>query len=143
MKNINPTGAISDFVTVFREAGKKRWWISLVAASLTLGSFSLITLDHWKKPRPLPEITYITAWPADRTEAETQAFIAENQKRKDALEKAQQQADEETRALWKALGRVSGMDVDKLDEQGRKDRAAQEAAEKAKLEQLTGQKVER
>lgn len=142
-KNINPAGAIGDFVAVYRGAGKNRWWISLIAASLTLGSFSLITLESWKKPRPLPEITYITSWPADRTDAETKAFIAENQRRKDELEKAQRAADEETRNLWKALGRASGMDVDKLDEQGKKDRAAQEAASKAKLEQLTGQKLER
>lgn len=142
-KNINPAGAIGDFVAVYRGAGKNRWWISLIAASLTLGSFSLITLDSWKKPRALPEITYITAWPADRTEAETKAFIAENQKRKEANEKAQQAADAELRGLWKSLGRASGIDVDSIDAKAAKERAAEQAAEKARLEQLTGQKLDR
>lgn len=140
---MNPTGAIGDFITVFRQAGSNRWWIALIALGLTLGTFSVMSGESWKKPRALPEITYITAWPADRTEAETRAFIAENQQRKDALEAAQKAADEDARKLWKTLGRASGMDVEKIDAQAGKERAAQERADKAKLEQLTGQQLER
>ena len=140
---MNPTGAIGDFLTVYRQAGRNRWWIGLIAAGLTLGTFSIMTGESWKKPRALPQITYITSWPEDRTEEETRAFIIENQKRKDELEAAQKAADEEARKLWKTLGRASGMDVDKIDAQASKERAAQEAAEKARLEQLTGQKLER
>lgn len=141
--NINPAGAIGDFVTVFREAGPRRWYVSIAAASMTVLTFSLITMDSWKKQRALPEITYITSWPADRTEAETRAFIAENQKRKEALEAAQNAADEDTRKLWKTLGRVSGMDVDAMDAKGAAERAKEQAAEKARIEQLTGQKADR
>ncbi len=140
---MNPTGAIGDFLTVYRQAGRNRWWIGLIAAGLTVGTFSIMTGESWKKPRELPQITYITSWPEDRTEEETRAFIIENQKRKDELEAAQKAADEEARKLWKTLGRASGMDVDKIDAQASKERAAQEAAEKAKLDQLTGQKLER
>lgn len=140
---MNPTGAIGDFLTVYRQAGRNRWWIGLIAAGLTVGTFSVMTGESWKKPRELPQITYITSWPEDRTEEETRAFIIENQKRKDELEAAQKAADEEARKLWKTLGRASGMDVDKIDAQASKERAAQEAAEKAKLDQLTGQKLER
>ena len=141
--NINPAGAIGDFLTVFREAGPRRWYVSIAAASMTVLTFSLITMDSWKKQRALPEITYITSWPADRTEAETRAFIAENQKRKEALEAAQNAADEDTRKLWKTLGRVSGMDVDAMDAKGAAERAKEQAAEKARIEQLTGQKADR
>ena len=140
---MNPTGAIGDFLTIYRQAGRNRWWIGLIAAGLTVGTFSVMTGESWKKPRELPQITYITSWPEDRTEEETRAFIIENQKRKDELEAAQKAADEEARKLWKTLGRASGMDVDKIDAQASKERAAQEAAEKAKLDQLTGQKLER
>ncbi len=140
---MNPTGAIGDFITVYRQAGSNRWWIGLIAAGLTVGTFSIMAGESWKKPRALPQITYITSWPEDRTEEETRAFIIENQKRKDELEAAQKAADEEARKLWKTLGRASGMDVDKIDAQASKERAAQEAAEKAKLNQLTGQKLER
>ena len=140
---MNPTGAIGDFLTVYRQAGRNRWWIGLIAAGLTVGTFSVMTGESWKKPRELPQITYITSWPEDRTEEETRAFIIENQKRKDELEAAQTAADEEARKLWKTLGRASGMEVDKIDAQASKERAAQEAAEKAKLDQLTGQKLER
>lgn len=143
IKNINPTGAITDFIAVFRQAGSNRWWITLLALALTVGTFSIMTGESWKKQRPLPEITYITSWPADRTDAETQAFIAENQKRKEAAEKAQQAVDAELRGLWKSLGRASGIDVEAIDAKANKDRAAEQAAEKAKLEQLTGQKLDR
>ncbi len=143
IKNINPTGAITDFIGVFRQAGSNRWWITLVALALTIGTFSIMTGESWKKQRPLPEITYITSWPADRTDAETQAFIAENQKRKEAAEKAQQAVDAELRGLWKSLGRASGIDVEAIDAKASKERAAEQAAEKARLEQLTGQKLDR
>lgn len=142
LRNINPTGAIGDFVTVFREAGSRRWYVSIAAATMTLLTFSLITGDSWKRARPMPQVTYITSWPADRTEAETRAFIAENQKRKEALEAAQNAADEDTRKLWKTLGRVSGMDVDAMDAKGAAERAEEQAAEKARIEQLTGQKAD-
>ncbi|WP_088306691.1 hypothetical protein [Novosphingobium sp. B 225] len=143
IKNINPTGAITDFIAVFRQAGSNRWWITLLALAMTVGTFSIMTGESWKKQRPLPEITYITSWPADRTDAETQAFIVENQKRKEAAEKAQQAVDAELRGLWKSLGRASGIDVEAIDAKANKDRAAEQAAEKAKLEQLTGQKLDR
>lgn len=143
LRNINPTGAIGDFVTVFREAGPRRWYVSIAAATMTLLTFSLITGDSWKRARAMPEITYITSWPSDRTEAETKAFIAENQKRKESLEAAQNAADEDTRKLWKTLGRVSGMDVDSMDAKGAQERAKEQAAEKAKIEKLTGQKADR
>lgn len=142
LKNANPVGAIADFRNVYQQAGKNRWWIALVSAAVTISIFSTLTGESWKKPRPLPEIVYITSWPQDRTEAETKAFIAENQKRKEEREALQRAYEAEGRKLWKAVGKASGMDVDAMEKQADAERAAAEAAEKARIEQLTGQSVE-
>ncbi|HEX4848494.1 MAG TPA: hypothetical protein VFV30_10145 [Novosphingobium sp.] len=142
-QKINPGGAVSDLATVFRDAGPKRWPIALLSAAITVGVFSIMAGESWKKPRPLPEVTYITSWPTDRTDAETRAFIEENQKRKDAEEAAAAKADADARELWATLGKVSGMDVEKMKQQAEAERAAEAAKKKAETDALLKQvKVE-
>jgi hypothetical protein len=114
-RNINPTGAIGDFITVFKQAGSNRWRFAALSAAMTVGIFSIMSGESWRKMRPLPEVTYINSWPEDRTEAETRAFIEANQKRKEQREELQRQYDEEGRKLWKTLGRASGMDVEQIE----------------------------
>ena len=138
-QKINPTGAIADFRAVFREAGPKRWPVALVAASITIGIFSIMAAESWRVPRPLPEVTYIKSWPLDRTEEETKAFIAANQKEKDAREAAIEAYEKEGRELWATLGKASGMDVDKIKREDEAERARKEAEEKAKTEAILKQ----
>ena len=129
-RNINPTGAIGDFITVFRQAGSNRWRFALLSAAMTVGVFSIMSGESWKKLRPLPEVTYINSWPMDRTEEETRAFIEANQKRKEEREELQRQYEEEGRKLWKTLGRASGMNLEEIEAKAKAD----EAAAKAKIE---------
>ena len=68
LKNANPVGAISDFRAVYRDAGPRRWPIMAVSLLTTVGIFSIMAGESWTMPRPLPKITYINSWPADRTE---------------------------------------------------------------------------
>ena len=136
LRNVNPAGAIADFRSVFRRAGGNRWRIALASAAITGGLFSVMAQESWKKPRARPDIIYISSWPADRTDAETQAFIAANQRRKDEEAKliaAQQKIGQD---VWKTLGKVSGMDVDKIAAQAEADRVRAEAAARAKAEAL-------
>jgi hypothetical protein len=127
-REATPRGAIADMRTVYQQAGKNRWRIALLAGLTTFGTFSVMTSQSWKKGRELPEITYINSWPADRTAAETKAFIEENQRRKDERAALEAKIDAETKALWKALGRASGMDVEAIEAQAEADRKAAEAA---------------
>lgn len=127
LRNINPTGAIADLRTVYREAGPSRWRNAILAAICTFGTFSVIATQNWVGERRLPEVTYINSWPADRTEAETKAFIAENQKKKNAREKAQAEYEAEGRKLWMAVGKASGMDVDAIKKKAEADAAAEKA----------------
>lgn len=138
-QNINPIGAIADFRQVYHEAGSNRWWITALAILVTTGLFSSLAWETWKKPRPLPQITYVTSWPEDRTRAETAAFIAENQKRKDERERLDREQEAIGQKLWMQLGRASGVDVDKLKKQADADKAAAAAAAKARAEQILQQ----
>jgi hypothetical protein len=142
-KNINPSGAVSDLVVVFRDAGPKRWPVALVSAAITLGVFSSLTLESWKKPRPLPTVVYITSWPEDRTAAETAEFIKANQKAKDEQTARIEAYEAEGRRLWATVGKASGLDVDKMQKQADAERAAEKAKQKAETDALLKQvKVE-
>ena len=125
LRNINPVGALADLRSVYREAGPARWRNAAVAAMCTFGIFGIMAMQNWVGERRLPEITYINSWSADRTEAETKAFIIANQKKKDAREKAQAESDAEAQRLWMAVGKASGMDVDAIKRRAEADAAAE------------------
>ncbi len=131
-KQANPTGAIADFIEVYRQAGSNRFRIGLVAALCTFGMFSIMMTQSWKKQRKLPEVTYINSWPLDRTAEETRAFIEANQKKKEELEKARADAAAEEQKLWMALGKASGMDVDAMKAKAEADKASEKAKAEAK-----------
>lgn len=123
-KTANPTGAIADFIEVYKQAGANRFRIGLIAALCTFGVFSIMMTQSWKKQRRLPEVTYINSWPVDRTAAETRAFILANQQKKDALEKAQAASDKEAQEMWMAVARASGMDAEAIKRKADADKAA-------------------
>lgn len=137
-KHINPTGALGDLATVFRQAGPGRWTNAIIAGALTFGVFSIMTAQSWKKERKLPTVTYINSWPADRTTEETRDFILKNQKEKEAQEARQAAADAEAQKMWMAVGRASGMDVDEMkaraDAEKAREKARAEAEAKAAME---------
>ncbi|PLK26616.1 hypothetical protein [Novosphingobium sp. TH158] len=130
-QHINPRGALADFREVFRQAGKNRWRIAAASLAITSVLFWALTKDSWRIPPARPQITYINSWPLDRTEAETQAFIRKNQAMKDEQEAIRKRNEEETKALYRQLGRISGMDVEKIEREARE----QEAAEQARKQQ--------
>jgi len=136
LRNVNPAGAIADFRTVFREAGGNRWRFAILSAAMTVGIFSVMAQESWKKPRARPEIIYITSWREDRTEAETRAFIAENQRRKEEEARLIAEQQKVGQEIWKTLGRVSGMDVEKIAAEAEAERAKAEADARAKAEAL-------
>ena len=136
LRNVSPTGAIADLIAVFRDAGSRRWPILALSVITTATLFSMIVSEEGRElPRP-PKITYIRTFRPDRTEAEIRAENIINERHKERLAAAQRQYDEETRSLYKAVGRASGFDVDKMDREGRAEAAADEKARLAKLDQL-------
>jgi hypothetical protein len=139
-KDVKPTGALSDLIAVFREAGSARWTNAVIAGVLTFGVFSIMTAQSWKVERKLPTVTFINSWPADRTALETREFILKNQQEKEEQAARQAAADAEAQRMWMAVGRVSGMDVDKMkaeaDAEKAKEKAKADAEAKKALEQV-------
>jgi hypothetical protein len=136
-KRFNPTGAIGDFVSVWQQAGRRRWAFVAAAAVTTTLVFSLVTREEYRvQPKP-PEIVWINSWPADRSDAEIRASNLVNQKRKEAEEAAQARRDEDVRQIYKAIGRMSGMDVDGIERRAKAEQAASAAAEQAQMQRMT------
>ncbi len=126
-RNVNPTGAIADFIAVWRSAGRMRWRFVLLAIAVSGTLLSLVVREEERiEPRP-PQIDYITSWRADRAEAEILASNAANQRRQKQLAAEQAKRDELVKNIYKSIGRASGMDVDAIDRQARADAAASAA----------------
>ncbi len=121
MREVSPTGSITEFVEVFREAGPKRWRTALAAAATTGLLFWMLTHDTWRGPPPRPTVTYINSWPLTRTDKQRHAFIKANQKFIDERAAEQAQAEEELRQMYKAAGRASGMDVERIEREAKAD----------------------
>jgi len=127
-QDVNPTGAIADFITVFKQAGENRWRIGLLAAIATTAIFSVMWQEGAKGPPKPPKISYITTLAPGRSDAEIMASNRENQKFQDRLAAEQAKREEEVRQMYKALGRASGMDVDAIERKAKADEAAEKAA---------------
>ncbi|HEY0958215.1 MAG TPA: hypothetical protein VGE05_02960 [Novosphingobium sp.] len=122
-RQVSPRGAITDFITVFRQAGKNRWRIAVASAIMTTAIFSVMWQEGGRGlPRP-PMVTYITVWDPHRTQAEIIASNIANQKRKERLAAEQAKRDEEVRQMYKSLGRATGMDVDAIEKKAREEQA--------------------
>jgi len=127
-RNVNPTGAVGDFVQVWRQAGARRWPYVAAALAMTSGVFYTIAGESWKGPPAKPDVVYINSWTADRTDAEIKRSNLENQELQDALAREQAKRDEKVKDIYRTLGKVSGMDVDSIERKAREDDAREKAA---------------
>lgn len=134
-KDVNPTGMFAQFAMVWKEAGHNRWRIAAVSAACTFGVFYLMTTQEGKAPHLPPKVTYISVLKAHRTDAEILAENLANQANKEAWLREQARRDKDVRELYKTIGRVSGMDVDKIAREADAEDAAREKAERAKIEE--------
>lgn len=115
LRQISPTGAFRDLLTVWREPGQNRWLVLGVAMSMTFCMFMLFVPESQRvEPRP-PEVFYISTWAQDRTEQEIIASNCHNQELKDALEARLAEREEFRREIYRALGRATFIDVDAIE----------------------------
>lgn len=134
----NPAPGIVDFWNEFRKPNPYRWPILIASTA----PFALIMVwltgeKHYGTPEK-PRITYITTYDPDRTDAEIIASNIENQEVKDLREAQDAELAQRKRDLYKALGAAAGMDVDEIERRADENRAAEEAAEQARLDEMFG-----
>lgn len=128
LRQISPTGAFSDLLTVWRTPGQNRWLVLGAAMAMTF-CMAMLFIPESKRiePRP-PEILYISTFAADRTEREIIASNCRNQELKDALEARLAQREEIRRDIYRALGRVTFIDVDAIEAEVEAERAREAEA---------------
>ncbi len=138
-KDVKFGAAFGDLVRYLRAPGEYKPLIMLascVPPALIVAAFYFDALDK-ARPGP-PEIIYFESWPLTRTIEESRAANIENQKKKD-----KQRAIE--KAAYMALGRASGIDVDKIDREVQAEQAAEKAkaaAEYAAYEKAAAERAE-
>lgn len=132
--HVNPTGMFSDFATVWKQAGHNRWRIAAVSAACTFGVFYLMSTQEGSAPHPPPKVTYISVLDEHRTDAEIMKENLANQENKEAWLREQARRDKDVRDLYKSIGRMSGIDVDKIAREAEAEEAALDKAEREKIE---------
>ena len=125
-------GALGDLLAYWRQPTPYRWQILVVSVGLTFTLMVLFIPESERvEPRP-PDVTFISTFEPDRTDAEIMASNIENQKRQDELRARREAAAERKREAYRALGRASGFDVEAMERQIERERAAEEAAATAR-----------
>ncbi len=126
-QDVSPTGAIGDFIKVFREAGRNRWRIFGLALLPPLGILWVFANEEVRGPPKGPVVTYITTFAAGRSDAEIEASNIANQRYQDQLRAEQAKREEDVRQIYVKIGRMSGMDVDSIEAKAKADREADAA----------------
>ncbi|HTN14065.1 MAG TPA: hypothetical protein VL094_04595 [Sphingomonadaceae bacterium] len=128
--NVNPTGAVRDFAHVWR-GNPYRWRVLAISIAASVGMLSLFIPKSERIVPRLPEVTYITTFAPGRSDAQIEASNIANQKKQDVIRARLAEQEEYRKNLYRQLGRMTGVDVDKMEREIKEEQAAEEAAAKA------------
>jgi len=106
-----------------------RFGVLLAAVAITGGILYQFTAEKWRVPIAKPDVTYITTFDPNRTDAEIRAANLANQKVQDAIRAEQAKREAEARQAYRELGRATGVDVDAIEREIARDRARDRARE--------------
>lgn len=123
-RDVSPRSALGDLVAVWRQADTNRWRIAVAAAIVTTAIFSVMWQEGAEGPPPKPEITYVTTFAPGRSDAAILASNRASQHVQDKLAALQARRDADMKAMYKTIGRASGMDVDAMERKADADDAA-------------------
>lgn len=124
----NPAGGLADFWNEIRRPHPYRWPILFVSILPAAGMiwWGVNSTVYGEPERPT--IEYITTLDPARSEAEIMAENRANQEIKDLRAAEEKRIAEEKRAMYKALGKAAGMDVEEIERKAEAERAAEKAA---------------
>ncbi|WP_225009732.1 hypothetical protein [Novosphingobium percolationis] len=143
--NVRPLRAFADLWRILGAPTEHRTRSLLMAACVTGGIFYLMVQQEGRGlPRP-PKVIYFESWRADRSDKEILAGNIAAQKRADAEAAEEERHAENIRQMYKAVGSATGLDAQKMYDDGKVEREAEKRAEQAKnealLRQITGKPV--
>lgn len=133
---ISPRGAIGDIVELWRSPQPYRWQVLAVSVTLTFTLMLFFIPESQRKAPARPEVTYITTWQDGRTDAEIIASNLENQARKEEAAAELEARIERRKALYRALGRATGLDVDEMEREALAEQRREEAAAEARRREM-------
>ena len=135
-RNVSPRRAILDLWQILGAPSEFRTRSLLMAASITGGIFFLMMQQEGRGlPRP-PHVIYFESWRADRTDAEIIAGNIAATKKARAEEAAEEARAEDIRQMYKAVGAATGLDTQKMYNDGKVEREAEKKAADAKAKAL-------
>jgi hypothetical protein len=124
-RNVSFAGAGSDLIGYLRTPRQHRWLLAILACAPPAFIVILFNLDVLEVTKPgEPKVTYIESWPEDRSLKEV---IESNL----ARQKVKNEQEARAREAYKALGRATGMDVDRIEREAEEARAAKAKADAA------------
>lgn len=141
ISRLNPAEGMSDFWAYIRRPQPYRLPILAVSLLMTGTLLAWVLQEKYYLPPERPNVTLITSFAADRTEAEIIASNIANQKRKDARAAEDAEREELRREIYRSFGRAAGMDVEAIEAEAAEERAREEAAEAARREAMTGDSI--
>lgn len=127
-RRISPKRAIDDFAGQWQQPTPHRWQILGLSAAATFAILMVFLPEDQRVPPPPPEVTYITTFAPGRTEEEIVASNIRNQMRQDREAAARAKLEERKKDLYRALGRATFIDVEAMEEEIARERAAAQAA---------------
>ena len=132
----NLVPGFADFWNEIRRPNPYRWPILALSVMPVAGIlyWAMGTTVYGEPERP--KVTYITTFDPARTEAEIIDSNRANQEVKELREAEEARIAERKRELYKALGAATGMDVEEIERKAEAERAAEEAAEAKRREEL-------
>lgn len=134
--NVSPLRALKDLWQVIGAPTEFRTRSLLMAAAITGGIFYLMMQQGGRGlPRP-PEIVWFESWRADRTDKEIIAGNIEATNKVRAAQAEEERHAENIRQMYKAVGAATGLDTQKMYEQGKAEREAEKKAAEDKAKAL-------
>lgn len=128
LRRFSPKPAIDDFANEWRRPNPHRWTILGVAVAATFAILAVFLPESQRAVPQPPQVTYITTWSPDRTREEIIASNLANQARKDERAAERARREEARREAYRAIGRATFVDVDAMEAEIERDRAAEAAA---------------
>jgi hypothetical protein len=131
MRDVSPRGAFGDLLEVWRQPTPHRWQILGVSVAATYAVMVLFIPESERAEPRHPDVTYISTFAPNRTEAEIVASNIANQKISDEVARREAERAALRRKMAMDLGRATGMDVDQMAADADRERAAEAAAKAA------------
>lgn len=139
-RNVSPVGAAKDFAHVWR-GNPYRWRVLAISIAGTAGLMAIMIPKSERIMPRQPEVTFITTFAAGRSDKEIEATNIANQKKQDAIRVKLAEQEEYRKNLYRQLGRMTGVDVDKMEREIKQEQAEEAAAAKIEAKKAQQQAI--